>query len=55
MTSYREYKDHEFCLAIHCTWIAKGKCTLKYECCYSAKFFHIWLKENGFQIIKKKN
>jgi len=53
--AYREYEKHEFCLAMRCSWLKKGECRLKPGCCHSARGLHVWLKENGFKIVKNKD
>jgi len=53
--AYREYEKHEFCLAMRCAWLKKGECQLQPGGCLFAKEFHIWLKKNGFKIVKNKD
>ena len=54
----RVYQKYEFCHAVNCPSIRRamvrdGKCkTPNALCIYSAKDFHKWLNENGFEIIK---
>jgi len=52
----REYQKYEFCKAVKCPDLMKGRCILGKDypsfCVYSAKSFHKWLEENGFKIIK---
>jgi hypothetical protein len=55
-----KYKDHEFCKDIKCLQFYDGECTkktptiLSSNCVHSAKDFHKWLKNNGYEIIKIK-
>ena len=50
-----EYKKYEFCKAVGCLALEKEKCQRsKFECAYTAKQFHKWLKTNGFIIIRKE-
>lgn len=49
----REYQKYEFCKAIKCPSLKDNICNIDPEVClYSAKEFHIWIKENNFKIVK---
>jgi len=50
----REYQKYEFCKAMNCSWFQYGTCTIKPGCSYSARQFHGWLNEEGFEIIKEQ-
>ena len=51
----REYKKYEFCKTIKCPALKDNLCLTDPEVCvFSAKEFHIWLKEQGFEIIKEE-
>ena len=47
-----EYKKYEFCRSIDCTGLHNNKCCI-HGCCHTAKYFHKWLQENNFKIIKE--
>ena len=48
-----EYQDHEFCTSVNCLWHHCSGCDKDSKnCVYTAKEFHKWLKNNGFEIVK---
>lgn len=49
------YKKNEFCHANSCSWLhpITGKCADKNgNCCFTAREFHQWLKDNSYIICK---
>ena len=47
------YQKYEFCDTIDCPGMRNGKCQVKQEdCIRTAKEFHHWLSDNGFEIVK---
>ena len=59
--AHREYQKYEFCKAVDCRYhypenVFEGEncaATGKKECPYTAKEFHHWLNDSGFEIVKK--
>ena len=52
----REYGKYEFCKAMKCPALKDNLCLTDPEVCvFSAKEFHIWLKENNFKLVKDNN
>lgn len=50
----RAYHKHEFCRDVRCPGLAGDKCNAPTAFCpLTAKQFHEWLRDNGFEIIKK--
>jgi len=54
-----KYKKYEFCTSKGCIGVqwenGKLDCTmLPDECLFTAKEFHRWLRDNGFEIVKKE-
>jgi len=52
------YKKYEFCTSKGCIGVqmenGKLDCPmLPEECLFTAKEFHRWLRDNGFEIVKK--
>ena len=50
----RRYEKYEYCKAVDCHGISNAsRCCLKDgDCDRTAKEFHIWIEENGFEIVK---
>jgi len=52
----RTYKNYEFCKAVKCKNFHNCECNHKYRlpiiCSKTAREFHFWLIENGFEIRK---
>ena len=55
--SVREYRKYEFCDAERCRFLSsdRNSCLVSQEgnCPFTAKEFHHWLKDSGFEIVKK--
>lgn len=55
MTAKREYQKYEFCKAVNCP-VIKNQSTCEIGsimCIRTAKEFHLWLKDNGYKIVKE--
>jgi len=55
----RKYQKYEYCKDVNCPCYIRGTKDLQVlpnciasDCVMTAKDFHHWLKENGFEIIK---
>jgi len=46
-----KYQKYEFCSDIECLSFELGACQ-NAECSHTAKEFHHWLSENGFEILR---
>ena len=63
--SFRKYSKYEFCKSVNCnqlipeskTYGINECCMFKndHDCIFTAKEFHRWLKDNGFEIMKKED
>lgn len=51
----QEYKKYEFCKAVSCIHIINSdRCHMKeWDCPWTAKEFHKWLKDKSFKIVKE--
>ena len=45
------YKKYEFCKSVNCSGLYNKCCV--HGCYHTAKYFHNWLQENNFKIIKE--
>lgn len=56
MSEKRKYEKYEFCKSVCCEELEPYGCGRKdlpvSWCIKSARHFHHWLKENGFEIVK---
>lgn len=52
--SKRKYKKYEFCRSVKCPSLIKNCKSRNIDCKFTAKDFHKWLKENNFEILKRK-